>query len=816
MEKARKLLKEYFGYDAFRKSQEEIINEIVNGNDVLAVMPTGGGKSICYQIPALIFEGITIVISPLISLMKDQVDNIKESGIKAAYINSSVDSLSIKNILLRAKNGDIKILYVAPERLKSMDFLNEISKVKVSQVAVDEAHCISAWGHDFRTSYRDIKGFIESLKERPIVTAFTATATKEVREDILKLLNLNNPKVFVSGFDRENLYINVIKGGNKDKFVLDFVEKNKDVSGIIYALTRKEVESIYIKLSKKGYKVARYHGGMPSEERNKNQEDFVYDRVNIIIATNAFGMGIDKSDIRYIIHYNMPQNIEGYYQEIGRAGRDNEKSECILLFSSQDLITIRYLIENSTENVQRKNNQYKKMQDMVDFVYTNSCYRKYLLNYFGETLDENCNNCSNCNTSGEVKDKTIDAQKVISCIYRMKRPFGTNMIVDVLRGSKNAKIMKLRFNELSPYGIMKEYTKTGLRDFINTLVAEGFLSLVEGEFPVVTLNNRSIKIVKGQEKVLLKEDIKIEKVFKANELFVILKDLRLNIAREEDIAPYIIFSDKTLLEMSNRYPKNKEEFCDISGVGELKAQKYGEKFIRVILEYMRDNNINKEFVFNEKEENSKNYDYSYLGELQVTTDKKLLKKLFEIREEVAKEKNIFPSSLIPLRSLKEISARYPKTIEELKDISMIGPAKIKSVGEIILNEVNTYLKENNIESEFVFRGKELVIVDGERRNNNEIAIDELKKGKSLEEISKEIEISVSTIMGYVYEYIKDGNTVDFNFDYSMYYNPEYDEEIKKAISDVGYDKVSLIIKKVSDNIKFENIRAYILKYIVKV
>ena len=555
---------------------------------------------------------------------------------------------------------------------------------------------------------------------------------------------------------------------------------------------------------------------MPSEERNKNQEDFVYDRVNIIIATNAFGMGIDKSDIRYIIHYNMPQNIEGYYQEIGRAGRDNEKSECILLFSSQDLITIRYLIENSTENVQRKNNQYKKMQDMVDFVYTNSCYRKYLLNYFGETLDENCNNCSNCNTSGEVKDKTIDAQKVISCIYRMKRPFGTNMIVDVLRGSKNAKIMKLRFNELSTYGIMKEYTKTGLRDFINTLVAEGFLSLVEGEFPVVTLNNRSIKIVKGQEKVLLKEDIKIEKVFKANELFVILKDLRLNIAREEDIAPYIIFSDKTLLEMSNRYPKNKEEFCDISGVGELKAQKYGEKFIRVILEYMRDNNINKEFVFNEKEENSKNYDYSYLGELQVTTDKKLLKKLFKIREEVAKEKNIFPSSLIPLRSLKEISARYPKTIEELKDISMIGPAKIKSVGEIILNEVNTYLKENNIESEFVFRGKELVIVDGERRNNNEIAIDELKKGKLLEEISKEIEISVSTIMGYVYEYIKDGNTVDFNFDYSMYYNPEYDEEIKKAISDVGYDKVSLIIKKVSDNIKFENIRAYILKYIVKV
>lgn len=375
-----------------------------------------------------------------------------------------------------------------------------------------------------------------------------------MREDILKLLNLNNPKVFVSGFDRENLYINVIKGGNKDKFVLDFVEKNKDVSGIIYALTRKEVESIYIKLSKEGYKVARYHGGMPSEERNKNQEDFVYDRVNIIIATNAFGMGIDKSDIRYIIHYNMPQNIEGYYQEIGRAGRDNEKSECILLFSSQDLITIRYLIENSTENVQRKNNQYKKMQDMVDFVYTNSCYRKYLLNYFGETLDENCNNCSNCNTSGEVKDKTIDAQKVISCIYRMKRPFGTNMIVDVLRGSKNAKIMKLRFNELSTYGIMKKYTKTGLRDFINTL----------------------------------------------------------------------------------------------------------------------------------------------------------------------------------------------------------------------------------------------------------------------EEISKEIEISVSTIMGYVYEYIKDGNTVDFNFDYSMYYNPEYDEEIKKAISYIGYDKVSLIIKKVSDNIKFENIRAYILKYIVKV
>ena len=813
MEKAKRLLKDHFGYDKFRNLQEEIINEIVNGNDVLAVMPTGGGKSICYQIPALILDGITIVISPLISLMKDQVDSIKENGIEAAYINSSVNSLSIKNILLRVKEGNIKILYVAPERLKSMEFLNEIAKIKVSQVAVDEAHCISAWGHDFRTSYRDIKGFIEFLKKRPVVTAFTATATKEVRKDIIKLLNLNNPKVFISGFDRENLYINVIKGSNKDKYVLNFVEKNKDVSGIIYALTRKEVESIYLKLNKKGYKVAKYHGGMNPEERNKNQEDFVYDRVNIIVATNAFGMGIDKSDIRFIIHYNMPQNIEGYYQEIGRAGRDNEKSECILLFSSQDLITIRYLIENSTVDVNRKNNQYKKMQDMVDFVYTNNCYRKYLLNYFGETLEDDCNNCSNCSSSAEVKDKTIDAQKVISCIYRMKRSFGTNMIVDVLRGSKNAKIIKFGFHELSTYGIMKEYSKIDLRDFINTLVAQGFLSLVEGEFPVVSLNNRSINVIKGQEKVFLKIEEKIDKVFQANGLYEVLRNTRVDIAREENVPPYIIFSDKALLEMSNRYPKNKKEFLDISGVGKLKEEKYGEKFINVILQYMKDNGINKEFIFNEYSDN-KSYADDYKGELKVNSDKKLLDKLFIMREEAALKKNILPSSLIPLRSLKEISARYPKTIEELNDISMIGPAKIKVVGEIVINEVNNYLAENNIESEFVFKGKECVIVDGERRKNNEIAIDELKSGKTLEEISKEIEISVSTIMGYVLDYLKDGNNIDFNFDYSMYYKSEYDSEIKKAIDEIGYEKVSLINKKVSDEIKYENIRAYIFKNIL--
>lgn len=596
MKEALNVLKSYFGYSSFRKGQEEIINEIINKKDVVAIMPTGGGKSICYQVPALILDGITIIISPLISLMKDQVDGLNSMGINSAYINSSLSNLEINDILLKVKNEDIKILYIAPERLESMEFLNAISNVKIAQIAVDEAHCVSQWGHDFRSSYRRISKFINILRERPIVSAFTATATKEVREDIVKLLDLNNPKVFISGFDRENLKIIIEKGINKKAYILNYINANLDASGIIYCATRKEVDSLYELLDERGLSVTRYHAGLSDDERKVNQEDFVYDRKSIIIATNAFGMGIDKPNIRYVIHYNMPKNIEGYYQEIGRAGRDSEKSECILLFSPGDVQKQKYIIDMGTVNPTRKVNELEKLQTMTDLVYYTGCYRRYILNYFGEELKEDCGNCSSCEFDGEVIDKTIDAQKVISCVYRMKRPYGIGMIVDVLRGSKNKKLVDFKLNELTTYGIMKDYSKDDLKEFINTLIANGYLNY-NGEFPVVTPNEKSRNIVMGKEKVLFKEERKVQRIAEDNELFIILKNLRREIAENEGVPPYIVFGDNTLKEMSLRMPINKEQLLDISGVGEKKIDKYGDEFIEKVKEYIENNSLEVKFEF---------------------------------------------------------------------------------------------------------------------------------------------------------------------------------------------------------------------------
>ena len=632
MKDALNVLKSYFGYSSFRKGQEEIINEIINKKDVVAIMPTGGGKSICYQVPALILDGITIVISPLISLMKDQVDGLNSMGINSAYINSSLSNLEINDILLKVKNEDIKILYIAPERLESMEFLNTISNAKVALIAVDEAHCVSQWGHDFRSSYRRISKFINILRERPIVSAFTATATKEVREDIVKLLDLNNPKVFISGFDRENLKIIIEKGINKKAYILNYINANLDSSGIVYCATRKEVDSLYELLDERGLSVTRYHAGLSDDERKVNQEDFVYDRKNIIIATNAFGMGIDKPNIRYVIHYNMPKNIEGYYQEIGRAGRDSEKSECILLFSPGDVQKQKYIIDMGTVNPTRKVNELEKLQTMTDLVYYTGCYRRYILNYFGEELKDDCGNCSSCEFDGEVIDKTIDAQKVISCVYRMKRPYGIGMIVDVLRGSKNKKLVDFKLNELTTYGIMKDYSKDDLKEFINTLIANGYLNY-NGEFPVVTPNEKSRNIVMGNEKVLFKEERKVQRIAEDNELFIILKNLRKEIAENEGVPPYIVFGDNTLKEMSLRMPINKEQLLDISGVGEKKIDKYGDEFINTVKEYIENNSLEVKFEFLNAKNKTTNSKTS-----KKVSDKK---KSFEITIEELKEGRSF-------------------------------------------------------------------------------------------------------------------------------------------------------------------------------
>lgn len=806
------ILHKYYGYTSFRKGQVNIITSIINKEDVLAIMPTGGGKSICYQVPALCLDGITIVISPLISLMKDQVDALKTMGVKARLINSSLSNSEYNEALEEIENDECKIIYIAPERLDSMEFVNIIRGKNISQVAIDEAHCVSQWGHDFRVSYKKIPYFINRLDKRPIVTAFTATASNEVREDIINILDLHNPAVYITGFDRENLSINIVKSSSKNKYTLDYVENHKNESGIIYASTRKEVETIYEGLLKRNYSVAKYHAGLSNEARKEYQENFINDDIKIMVATNAFGMGIDKPNIRWVLHYNMPQSIENYYQEIGRAGRDGEDSECVLLFSPGDVHTQKYLVEVGIENPERKRVQYKKLQQMVDLVYSNTCYRKNILNYFGEIFLDDCNNCSNCLNEGEVVDKTLDAQKVISCIARMKRSFGATMIIDVLRGSKNKKVLDLGFDTLTTYGIMKNYSNEDLKTFINTLVSHGFLDVVEnigprGSFPTIKLNEQSLKVIRQEIKVEFKEDKVTKSRYVENELYEMLVSLRSEIAKEEGIAPYMVFGDATLKNMASVYATNKEEMLNISGVGQIKYEKYGNRFEYIIEKYIEEKNIDKSKL-NTVSGKSTGLNSEYFN---VTTDKKLYERLRDYRLSVSKLEGVLPYMILSSNTLKEISGRYPLDEEQLKDIGGIGPVKINKYGEDIINIVKEYIQENNITPKWEEKKRLKLVLDGDSRKNDEIALDLLNQNKDINDVADELEISVSTVLGYVYDYIKLGNNINFDIDLKCMYTENEKEMILDAINRFGDEKVSVIKKVMPDYVKYESIRAVILE-----
>ncbi|CAM4360106.1 DNA helicase RecQ [Paenibacillus tarimensis] len=597
LEQAAVLLKSVYGYDSFRKGQSDIIGGLLEGRDTLAILPTGGGKSVCYQIPAMLLEGTTVVVSPLISLMKDQVDALNRLGVPAAYLNSSLGATEYRDVMRSAARGDYKLLYIAPERLDAPAFSGLLSQMRVPLIAIDEAHCVSQWGHDFRPSYRQLAGWIGRLQDRPLVAAFTATATPDVAEDISAMLSLRNPNVFVTGFARSNLSLSVLSGGDKRGYLRQYLAERREQSGIIYAATRKEVEQLHAELGKWGVEAGKYHGGLSDAERTENQEKFRFDELRVMVATNAFGMGIDKPNVRYVVHYQMPGDIESYYQEAGRAGRDGEESECVLLFEPQDTQIQRFLIDQGTGDESRKSIQLSKLQTMMNYTRTERCLQQFIVEYFGEADVAPCGKCSSCLDTSEPIDITADAQMALSCVGRMKGRFGVVMAAKVLKGSGEKRIREFGLDRLTTYGLMRSRSEKEIADLLYWLVAEGLLRMSDGQYPTVALTAKALPVLEGKETLYRRKTVLSQPSRKIaggaaqssnavnTPLFEALRAWRKEAAATEGVPPFMLFFDAALREMAEARPRTLEDLLGIKGVGTAKAQKYGRAVLGLIAEH---------------------------------------------------------------------------------------------------------------------------------------------------------------------------------------------------------------------------------------